>query len=193
MLIAGPCQALQLSSISPLIRCDKPPTAVSSLETRVDTREMTLVFLGDMFPGIRKLRLNNSVIPSVSDVGCTLVSLSFISLARCNPSPLDGIGTISRSLEELYLAFNELTDVCDLMAMENLTIVDLEDNLISTLDNIETLGLLPHASPRTSPADHISRREADRRPCHAFHRARNSSLFHQSNCLKSARRTKTQS
>lgn len=116
-------------------------TTLTSLEAKVDTRDFTLSFLGDTFPNIKKLRLNNSIIPSIRDIGCTLVSLRFLSLARCNISSLDGIATISQNLEELYLAFNNITDVCDLMGMEKLVIVDLEDNKITQLDNIEVLTL----------------------------------------------------
>lgn len=116
-------------------------TTLISLEAKVDTRDFSLSFLGDTFPNIKKLRLNNSIIPSVRDIGCTLVNLRFLSLARCNISSLDGIATISQNLEELYLAFNNITDVCDLMGMEKLVIVDLEDNKINQLDNIEVLTL----------------------------------------------------
>ncbi|OHT17580.1 hypothetical protein TRFO_00829 [Tritrichomonas foetus] len=120
---------------------DQDFNSLVSLEAKVDTRDFTLSFLGDTFPNIKKLRLNNSIIPSVRDIGCTLVNLRFLSLARCNISSLDGIATISQNLEELYLAFNKIPDVCDLMGMEKLKIVDLEDNLITNLDNIEILNL----------------------------------------------------
>lgn len=114
-------------------------TTLASLEAKVDTREFTLTFLGDTFPNIRKLRLNNSIIPSVRDIGCTLVNLRFLSLARCNISSLDGIATLSQNLEELYLAFNQITDVIDLMGMNKLKIIDLEDNKIEQLNSIEIL------------------------------------------------------
>lgn len=116
-------------------------TKLSSLEAKVDTRELTLSFLGDTFPNMRKLRLNNSIIPSVRDIGCTLVHLRFLSLARCNITSLDGISTLSQSLEELYLAFNHITDVCDLMGMDKLTIIDLEDNEIPDVRSVEVLTL----------------------------------------------------
>ena len=116
-------------------------TKLSALEAKVDTRELTLSFLGDTFPNMKKLRLNNSIIPSVRDIGCTLVHLRFLSLARCNITSLDGISTLSQSLEELYLAFNHITDVCDLMGMDKLTIIDLEDNEIPSVKSVEVLTL----------------------------------------------------
>jgi hypothetical protein len=137
---------------------------LDSLEALVDTRELTLSFLGDTFPSVRKLRLNNSVIPTVRDIGCTLVNLRFLSLARCNLTSLDGIATISQNLEELYLAFNKLTDVCDLMGMDSLRIIDLEDNLLTDISNIEILNLCTGlkaltlaGNPATDIPDYVER------------------------------------
>ena len=113
------------------------------LEGKADTRDLTLSFLGELFPQLEKLRLNNSIIPSVRDIGCYLVNLRFLSLARCGITSLDGISTISSNLEELYLAFNKITDVVDLLGMDNLKIVDLEENLLSKLDDIEVLSSSP--------------------------------------------------
>ena len=118
-------------------------TTLLGLEAIVDTRELTLSFLGEMFPNLQKLRLNNSIIPSVRDIGCTLTNLRFLSLARCNLTSLDGISTISQNLEELYLAFNKITDFCDLLGMEKLKIIDFEDNLITDLGAIEILVTSP--------------------------------------------------
>lgn len=116
-------------------------TKLVHLEAKVDTRDMTLSFLGDMCPNLQKLRLNNSIIPSVRDIGCTLLRLRFLSLARCDITSLDGISTLSQNLEELYLAFNHINDVNDLMGMDKLTIVDLEDNQVTDIGNIEVLQL----------------------------------------------------
>jgi hypothetical protein len=125
------------------LQTSKPPESLLSLEARVDTRDRTLSSLGDQFPQLRKLRLNNSIIPSVRDIGCTLSALRFLSLAHCNLVSLDGIATISQNLEELYLAFNRLTDVCDLMGMERLAVLDLEGNLLANVANVEILGFCP--------------------------------------------------
>jgi hypothetical protein len=131
---------------------------LNSLEAKADTRELTLSFLGDTFPNMKKLRLNNSIIPSVRDIGCTLVHLRFLSLARCDLHSLDGIATISQNLEELYLAFNHITDLCDLMGMDRLGILDLEENEIAKIESIEILQLCPRLRSLTlnsNPARHI--------------------------------------
>jgi hypothetical protein len=44
-------------------------------------------------------------------------------------------------LEELYFVFNCLTNVCDLMGMERLTLVDLEDTQLPNIPAIEILSL----------------------------------------------------
>ena len=112
---------------------------VHTLEAQVNTNEGTLTFIGDHFPNLRKLRLNNSVIQSIRDIGCSFVHLRFLSLARCGITSLCGITTLSSTIEELYLAFNNITDVSDLVGMDSLKVLDLEDNLISDLSNIEFL------------------------------------------------------
>jgi hypothetical protein len=48
-----------------------------------------------------------------------------------------------QQVEELYLAFNHVTDVCDLMGMEQLTIVVLENNQLPDISAIEILSLFP--------------------------------------------------
>lgn len=115
------------------------PEDVHTFESQVNTTESTLTCIGDQFPNLRKLRLNNSVIYSIRDIGCTFSNLRFLSLARCGITSLCGISTISNTVEELYLAFNKITDVSDLMGMDSLQVIDLEENQISDLTNIEFL------------------------------------------------------
>jgi hypothetical protein len=112
---------------------------ITSLEALVDTREATLTMLGERCPNLEKFRLNNSIIPSIRDIGCTFIRLRYLWLPRCGISCLNGITTISRNLEELYLAFNAISDVSDLMGMEKLSVLDLEDNRIQDLSNIKFL------------------------------------------------------
>jgi hypothetical protein len=109
--------------------------ALSSLEAVADTRELSLTWLGDLFPNLEKLRLNNSIIPSVRDISNRLVRLRFLSLAQCGITSLDGIATISTALEELYLAFNRITDLSELIGLPKLKVLDLEENCVaSTVD-----------------------------------------------------------
>ena len=134
-------------------------TEIVSLETVVDCSELTLSFLGEMFPNLEKLRLNNSIMTSVRDIGCTLKNLRFLNLARCGLTSLDGLGALSGNLVELYVAYNKITDVFDLLGMEKLEIVDLESNLIENLDDVEVLKTSPKITALTlagNPAANVS-------------------------------------
>ncbi|OHT16081.1 hypothetical protein TRFO_42071 [Tritrichomonas foetus] len=117
----------------------KDLSKVKSLEAIADTREMTLSFLGDLFPSLEKLRLNNSTIPSIRDISSNLKNLRFLSLAHCEIESLDGISTISEKLEELYLAFNHINDFTELIGMNRLRILDLEENDVKNLADCAVL------------------------------------------------------
>jgi hypothetical protein len=112
---------------------------VKSFEAIADTREMTLSVLGNFFPVLEKLRLNNSIISSVRDISSSLCNLRYLWLARCELESLDGISTISSQLEELYLAFNRVTDLNELIGMSNLRVLDLEENKIPNLIEVQIL------------------------------------------------------
>jgi hypothetical protein len=113
--------------------------SLTSLEALANTREISLTVLGEFFPNLEKLRLNNSVIPNVRDIGCAFLKLRFLWLPRCGLTSLNGISTVSGNLEELYLAFNQISDVSDLMGMDRLKVLDLEENKIQDLSNIQFL------------------------------------------------------
>lgn len=129
---------------------------VKSVEAKVNTKDLTLSFLGPMFPNLERLRLNNSTISSIRDIGCNFPKLRFLSLAQCNITSLDGIATISPNLTELYLAGNKIPDLIDLMGMNQLKIIDLEDNGISNFSTIEILQLCDKLSSLTLKSNPIA-------------------------------------
>jgi Leucine-rich repeat (LRR) protein len=47
------------------------------------------------------------------DVSALLRHLRFLSLAHCWVTSLDGICTLSANLEELYVAFNQISDLSE--------------------------------------------------------------------------------
>ncbi|OHT10719.1 hypothetical protein TRFO_19947 [Tritrichomonas foetus] len=112
---------------------------LKSLEAIADTREMSLTFLGDYFPSLQKLRLNNSIIPSIRDISSSLSNLRFLSLAHCKLTNLDGIATISPQLEELYLAYNKISDIFELMSLNKLVVLDMEQNRLPDIESISLL------------------------------------------------------
>jgi hypothetical protein len=117
----------------------KDLSGVTSLAAVADTRDGSLSYLADILPNLTKLRLNNSRISSIRDIGCRLSSLRILSLANCGLTSLNGVSTLSRNLEELHLAFNAIADVSDLMGMDRLRVLDLEGGQISNLQNLRFL------------------------------------------------------
>ncbi|XP_044126798.1 leucine-rich repeat-containing protein 56 isoform X1 [Bufo gargarizans] len=119
---------------------------VTTLQMCVDTRERTLGNFGTHMPNLRELKLNNSVIMSIRDLGTSLSHLQVLWMARCSLTDLDGISSFS-SLKELYLAYNDLKDLSQVSMLENLEILDLEGN---NLDNISELQYLALCSKLTT-------------------------------------------
>ncbi|NWY00103.1 LRC56 protein, partial [Nothoprocta ornata] len=112
---------------------------VKSLEMRVDTRENSLGNFGAYLPNLRQLKLNNSLLASVRDLGTTLSHLHVLWMARCGLADLDGISSCS-SLKELYIAYNNISDLSQLSLLEHLEVLDLEGNNIEDINQMLYLG-----------------------------------------------------
>jgi Leucine-rich repeat (LRR) protein len=121
----------------------KNHATLSSLEAVADTSELSLTWLGDVLPNLEKLHLNNSVIASVRGSSHCLVGLRFLSLAQCGITSLNGIGTISPALEELYLAFNRISDLSELIGLSRLRVLDLDENCVARATEAEFLRCCP--------------------------------------------------
>ncbi|XP_074488357.1 leucine-rich repeat-containing protein 56 isoform X1 [Sebastes fasciatus] len=113
---------------------------VTSLEICVDTQENTLGNFGANLPKLVQLKMNNSTIMSVRDLGTTLSHLQVLWMSRCSLHDLDGISTLS-SLKELYMAYNNVSDLSQIGMLENLQLLDLEGNDVDDLVQIQYLGL----------------------------------------------------
>ncbi|XP_035013057.1 leucine-rich repeat-containing protein 56 [Hippoglossus stenolepis] len=113
---------------------------VTSLEFCVDTQETTLGNFGALLPKLVQLKMNNSAIMSVRDLGTTLSHLQVLWMSRCCLQDLDGISTFS-CLKELYVAYNSVSDLSQLGMMENLQLLDLEGNDVDDLVQVQYLGL----------------------------------------------------
>ncbi|KAI8918539.1 hypothetical protein DFJ77DRAFT_530622 [Powellomyces hirtus] len=113
---------------------------VHFLEMKVDIRRTSLGSLGKLLPELQHIKLNNSYIPSIRDIGSGFTNLTVLWMARCDLSDLDGIASMF-SLEEVYLAHNEISDLSSLGMLEALQVLDLEGNAVEDLEQIEYLGL----------------------------------------------------
>ncbi|XP_030646479.1 leucine-rich repeat-containing protein 56 [Chanos chanos] len=113
---------------------------VTSLEMSIDTRQNTLGNFGTYLPKLVQLKMNNSLILSVRDLGTTLSHLHVLWLARCGLADLDGIPSFS-SLKELYVAYNNISDLSQVSMLECLELLDLEGNNVDDLVQVQFLGL----------------------------------------------------
>ncbi|PAA59013.1 hypothetical protein BOX15_Mlig007237g3, partial [Macrostomum lignano] len=113
---------------------------VTQLEMQVDTGEASLGNFGVHLPNLRQLKLSNSIIPSVRDLGSCLFNLSVLWMPQCCLENLDGIASMAR-LRELYLSYNEIVDVSPCGMLEHLEILDLEGNLIDDIHNVMYLSM----------------------------------------------------
>ncbi|KAJ7360064.1 Leucine-rich repeat-containing protein 56 [Desmophyllum pertusum] len=113
---------------------------VEYLEMKVDTRENSLGNFGALLPSLVELKISNSIIATVRDLGTSLTNLRTLWLSRSGLSDLDGISSVS-SLKELYLAFNHIEDVSPVSMLDQLEILDLEGNNVSDITQVEFLCL----------------------------------------------------
>ncbi|CAL8291402.1 unnamed protein product [Boreogadus saida] len=111
---------------------------ISCLEICVDTRENTLGNIGACLPGLVELRLNNSAMASVRDLGSTLAHLQVLRLSRCCLQDLDGIIPFTH-LKELYLAYNSVSDLSQLSMLDQLQVLDVEGNDVDDLVQVQNL------------------------------------------------------
>lgn len=91
----------------------------------VDTSETSLGNFGIYLPKLKQLKLNGSHVPRIRDLGTSLVHLKVLWLSRSGLVDLDGIATLN-NLRELYLAYNDISDISPCSLLENLTCLDLE-------------------------------------------------------------------
>lgn len=63
-------------------------------------------------------------------------------MSRCGLTEVEGIGSLFK-LEELYLAFNDVSDLSPLTGLDNLTVLDCESNRIAELSQVQFLVNLP--------------------------------------------------
>ncbi|XP_064020008.1 leucine-rich repeat-containing protein 56 isoform X2 [Pogoniulus pusillus] len=112
---------------------------VQVLEVRVDTRDSSLGNLGAYLPSLRELKLNDSLLVTVRDLGTSLSHLQVLWMARCGLTDLDGISSCS-SLK-LYVAYNNISDLSQLPWLDHLEVLDLEGNHIEDINQMQYLGL----------------------------------------------------
>ncbi|XP_033751249.1 leucine-rich repeat-containing protein 56-like [Pecten maximus] len=149
--------------------------SVSSLELKVDTSDTSLGNFGSLLPNLSQLRLSNSVIPCIRDLGSSLRFVQVLWMSRCSLVELDGASSMS-SLKELYLSYNEISDISPLSMLDKLQILDLEGNNLDDISQIQYLSfclklrkltleanpLCVHPAPDKDDANYDYRQEVKR-------------------------------
>ena len=115
---------------------------VTDLTMTVDTSETSMGNLGTIVPNLQNLRLNNSVVTSIRDLGTHLNNLHALHMSRCCLNELDGISCFS-GLKELFAPYNEIFDLSPLSMLDNLQVLDLEGNDVDDISQVEFLALCP--------------------------------------------------
>lgn len=78
--------------------------------------------LGALMPLLSELRLERgSTLASFRDLGSSLANLRVVWFPACGIRHLDGVGALS-SLEELYLAFNDVEDLTSIALHDRLEV-----------------------------------------------------------------------
>ncbi|XP_058435301.1 leucine-rich repeat-containing protein 56 isoform X2 [Marmota monax] len=121
---------------------------VRVLEMCVDTRESSLGNFGVHLPNLDQLKLNGSRLSSLRDLGTSLSHLQVLWLARCGLTDLDGIGSFP-VLKELYVSYNDISDLSPLCLLEQLEVLDLEGNSVEDLGQVCSLRLCPQLTTLT--------------------------------------------
>ncbi|KAG5503038.1 hypothetical protein JIQ42_07001 [Leishmania sp. Namibia] len=166
--VVTPAQLLQMRAEAALGRvhpcaADEPPTSyqrrlvtadvlrdwtgwedlelVLTAQLRVDAEAMIGVDqIGAHLPSLSSLKLHNSRISRVRQLGTGFHALKYLWLNRCHVTDLHGIAACCPSLVDLYLPFNHVRDVAPVMALsETLEVLDVEGNLLEDAAELGTV------------------------------------------------------
>jgi Leucine-rich repeat (LRR) protein len=113
---------------------------VDFLEMQVDAVSgcQKVECLGEFMPNLRHMRLNQSSVCTIRDLGTSYSQLRVLWVCRSALQDLGGI-TAMPVLEELYISFNDIRDLSPLYTHDTLQVLDVEGNLIEEFDEIASL------------------------------------------------------
>lgn len=94
---------------------------VTFLELSVNTSDQSVAQIGELCPALTQLKLNDSFLQSIRDLGTAVRNLQVLWLSRCGVTDLDGISVLEQ-LTELYLSFNNIDDITPLSLHEHLEV-----------------------------------------------------------------------
>ena len=113
----------------------------SYLEAQLNADEIAVDNLGELLPRLRMLRLTDgSIVSSLRCLGSALHALGYLYANQSSVELIEGVGTMGQ-LKELYLAFNNISDLSPLSVLENLTLLDIECNQVKEPEQMTHLAL----------------------------------------------------
>jgi hypothetical protein len=147
-------------------------TAVRSIELSFNSEEVSIRDLGKRLPNLTELKLSNSSVLGIRDLGSGFDRLQVplfllhllygflphfcvqvLWLTRASLRDLDGISAFS-VIRELYLSYNDISDVSPFASCDTLEVLDLEGNDIDDISSIQFLSsccLLSSLSLESNP------------------------------------------
>jgi len=133
---------------------------VDFLEMQVDAVSGTqqVETIGQFLPNLEQLRLNQSMICSIRDLGTSYGKLRVLSLRQSHLQDIGGIVAM-HVLEELYISFNDVRDLSPLSTHDTLQVLDVEGNLIEDLEDIQSLQMLSTLRELTLNSNPVCKRE----------------------------------
>ncbi|KAL5970748.1 Leucine-rich repeat-containing protein 56 [Taenia solium] len=111
---------------------------VDYLEMCIDVNKLRIDNLGELLPNLKCLKLSKGILPQIRDIGLGFGKLEIMWMSQCCLHSLEGLDKM-REVRELYLAFNDISDICPLGNLTKLEILDLEGNKIHEKQSIEIL------------------------------------------------------
>jgi len=118
--------------------------SVDRLEIQVDAVNgaQHVESIGHFLPNLQHLRLNQSHVSTLRDLGTSLKNLRVLWLSRSGLQDLSGI-TAMPFLEELYVSFNDISQLSTLCMHEGLQVLDIEGNQIDDFGEVQFLREIP--------------------------------------------------
>ncbi|KAK4471878.1 hypothetical protein MN116_005265 [Schistosoma mekongi] len=113
---------------------------VFTLDLELDIDRVSAANFGSYLPNLKQMRLSNSNVRSVRDLGTCFNNVEVIWMTRCCLVSLDGLSSFA-NLVELYVAFNGISDLSPCAVLNNIEVLDLEGNLIGDKTSLSFLRL----------------------------------------------------
>lgn len=116
---------ISISNVSQIIK----------LHLKINAEYNMLNQFGEKLPNLKELKLNNSNIPSISDLGSNFSNLQLLNMDNCNLSDLTGLVCFN-NLKEFSAKDNKINDLFEIDGLSNLQYLQLQSNKIEDLENI---------------------------------------------------------